>query len=107
MAKTYGMDLGTANTLICHKGEIILRAPSVVAINNDDREIVALGPNAKNMLGKTPSGITAFRPLKGGVIAEYELTEQLLRRCLSKVCSARITKPCVAISVAAKVTEVS
>ena len=85
MAKIYGMDLGTANTLICHKGEIILRAPSVVAINDADREIVALGPSAKSMLGKTPAGITAFRPLKGGVIAEYEVASKMVRGFLEHV----------------------
>lgn len=78
MAKYYGMDLGTANTLICHRGEIILRAPSVIAINDDDREIVALGPNAKRMLGRTPEGITAFRPLKGGVIADYDAASKMV-----------------------------
>ena len=72
MAKIFGMDLGTANTLICTRGKgIIIKAPSVVAINDSTRDIVALGKSAKSMLGKTPEGITAFRPLKGGVIAEY------------------------------------
>lgn len=85
MAKIYGMDLGTANTLICHKGDIILRAPSVVAVNDIDKEIVALGPNAKNMLGKTPAGITAFRPLKGGVIAEYEVASKMIHGFLEHV----------------------
>jgi rod shape-determining protein MreB len=80
MAKIFGIDLGTANTLICAKGKgIILRAPSVVAINDSSREIVALGMSAKNMLGKTPAGITAFRPLHGGVIAEYEVASKMVR----------------------------
>ncbi|MBE6576989.1 MAG: rod shape-determining protein [Ruminococcaceae bacterium] len=80
MAKIFGIDLGTANTLICAKGRgIILRAPSVVAINDTSREIVALGMSAKNMLGKTPEGITAFRPLRGGVIAEYEVASKMVR----------------------------
>ena len=80
MAKIFGIDLGTANTLICTKGKgIILRAPSVVAINDTSREIVALGKSAKNMLGKTPEGITAFRPLRGGVIAEYEVASKMVR----------------------------
>jgi rod shape-determining protein MreB len=80
MAKIFGIDLGTANTLICAKGKgIILRAPSVVAINDTSREIVALGMSAKSMLGKTPEGITAFRPLRGGVIAEYEVASKMVR----------------------------
>ncbi len=80
MAKIFGIDLGTANTLICTKGKgIILRAPSVVAINDSTREIVALGMAAKNMLGKTPEGITAFRPLRGGVIAEYDVASKMIR----------------------------
>lgn len=80
MAKIFGMDLGTANTLICTKGKgIILRAPSVVAINDSSREIVALGMSARSMLGKTPEGITAFRPLRGGVIAEYEVASKMVR----------------------------
>ena len=80
MAKIFGIDLGTANTLICAKGKgIILRAPSVVAINDASRDIVALGMSAKSMLGKTPEGITAFRPLRGGVIAEYEVASKMVR----------------------------
>ena len=86
MAKIFGMDLGTANTLICEKSKgIILRAPSVIAVNDADREIVALGIPAKNMLGKTPEGITAYRPLKGGVIAEYEAASKMVRGYLEHV----------------------
>ncbi len=86
MAKIFGMDLGTANTLICTKGKgIILRAPSVAAINDDSREIVALGMSAKSMLGKTPEGITAFRPLQGGVIAEYEIASKMVRGYLEAI----------------------
>ncbi len=100
MAKIYGMDLGTANTLICHRGEIILRAPSVVAISDDDREIVALGPSAKNMLGKTPAGITAFRPLKGGVIAEYNIASKMVRGFLEKVDAFSIfSRPIVVVCI--------
>ena len=86
MAKIFGIDLGTANTLMCAKGKgIILRAPSVVAINDDSREIVALGMSAKSMLGKTPEGITAFRPLRGGVIAEGEVASKMVRGYLEAV----------------------
>ena len=86
MAKIFGIDLGTANTLMCAKSKgIILRAPSVVAINDETREIVALGMEAKNMLGKTPEGITAYRPLQGGVIAEYEVASKMVRGYLEAI----------------------
>ncbi len=80
MAKLVGIDLGTANTLLCTKAKgIVLRAPSVVAISKSDREVVALGKEARNMLGKTPAGILAFRPLKDGVVADPEVTAKMLR----------------------------
>lgn len=86
MAKIFGIDLGTANTLMCAKSKgIVLRAPSVVAINDATREIVALGMEAKNMLGKTPEGITAYRPLQGGVIAEYEVASKMIRGYLEAI----------------------
>ena len=80
MAKIVGIDLGTANTLICTKGKgIVLRSPSVVAISKADRSVVALGKEARRMLGKTPEGILAFRPLKDGVIADPEVTSKMIR----------------------------
>ena len=80
MAKIVGIDLGTANTLICTKGKgIVLRSPSVVAISKADRSVVALGREARRMLGKTPEGILAFRPLKDGVIADPEVTSKMIR----------------------------
>ena len=80
MAKIVGIDLGTANTLICTKAKgILLSAPSVVAISKADRELVALGKEARRMLGKTPEGILAFRPLKDGVIADPESTAKMIR----------------------------
>ena len=86
MAKIFGIDLGTANTLMCAKSKgIVLRAPSVVAVNDATREIVALGMEAKNMLGKTPEGITAYRPLQGGVIAEYEVASKMIRGYLEAI----------------------
>ena len=107
MAKIYGMDLGTANTLICHKGDIILRAPSVVAVNDDDKEIVALGPSAKNMLGKTPAGITAFRPLKGGVIAEYEVASKMIHGFLERVGAFSVfSRPVIIVCIPHKATGV-
>ena len=67
MAKTIGIDLGTANSLVCVKNKgIVLRQPTVVAISKADREIVALGSRARSMLGKTPAGIEAIKPLRDG-----------------------------------------
>ena len=80
MAKMVGVDLGTANTLICMKGTgIVVRAPSVVAINKDSREILTQGAEAKRMLGRTPTGILALRPMKDGVISDAEVTAGMLR----------------------------
>ncbi len=107
MAKIYGMDLGTANTIICHKGEIILRAPSVVAINDYDREIVALGVRAKDMLGKTPVGITATRPLKGGVITDGEVASKMIRGFLERANAFSIfSRPIVIVCIPHKATGV-
>ena len=107
MARIYGLDLGTANTMICHKGEIILRAPSVVAINDADREIVALGPSAKSMLGKTPAGITAFRPLKGGVIAEYDVASKMVRGFLEHIGAFSLfSRPVIIVCIPHKATGV-
>ncbi len=107
MAKIYGMDLGTANTLICHKGQIILRAPSVVALSDDDREIVALGPNAKDMLGKTPVGITATRPLKGGVITDGDVASKMVRGFLERVGAFSIfSRPIIIVCIPHKATGV-
>ena len=80
MAKMVGVDLGTANTLICLKGTgIVVRSPSVVAINKDSREIITQGVEAKRMLGRTPTGILALRPMKDGVISDAEVTARMLR----------------------------
>ncbi len=79
-----GIDLGTANTLVHVKGKgIVLREPSVVAIKSDSGEVLAVGEEAKRMLGRTPGSIIAIRPMKDGVIADYEITQSmmLLRLC--------------------------
>jgi rod shape-determining protein MreB len=81
-----GIDLGTANTLVYVKNEgIVLREPSVVAINTDTGEVLAVGNEAKEMIGRTPSSIRAVRPLKDGVIADFEVTEKMLRYFIKKV----------------------
>lgn len=103
-----GIDLGTATVLVYARGRgIVLREPSVVAIDKNTNRILAVGEQAKQMLGKTPANIVAIRPLRDGVIADYEVTEAMLRYFLNKVCSRRwIFKPTVMICVPAEVTSV-
>ena len=108
MAKTVGVDLGTANTLICMKGSgIVVRSPSVVAINSDTREIIAQGAEAKRMLGKTPAGILAFRPLKDGVITDADVTASMLRNYFRYMGAiSTFSRPIVVACVPHGVTEV-
>ena len=78
-----GIDLGTANTLVYVKGEgIVLSEPSVVAIDSSTREVLAIGEEAKRMLGRTPNNIIAIRPLKDGVIADFEIVEKIFKNIL-------------------------
>lgn len=108
MAKIVGIDLGTANTLICTKGKgIVLRSPSVVAISKADRSVVALGREARRMLGKTPAGILAFRPLKDGVIADPEVTAKMIRAFFEYTDSISLfSRPSVIVCIPYGVTEV-
>ncbi len=108
MAKLVGIDLGTANTLLCTKQKgIVLRAPSVVAISKSDREVVALGSEARRMLGKTPEGILAFRPLKDGVIADPEVTSKMLRAFFEYTDSISLfARPSAIVCIPYGVTEV-
>jgi rod shape-determining protein MreB len=103
-----GIDLGTANTLVFVRDKgIVLREPSVVAINNETREVVAVGDEAKRMLGRTPLSITALRPMKDGVIADFEITEAMLRYFIQKVNnSVRFVPPRVVVAVPSGITEV-
>ena len=102
-----GIDLGTSRIVICDLARgVVLDEPSVIAVAESDGHVIAFGTEAESMLGRNPDTIRVVRPGRMGVIAEYELAEQLLRLCLARVCSARITKPCVAVSVAEKITEV-
>lgn len=102
-----GIDLGTSRIVIYEPNQgIVLDEPAVIAIAKKDGHVVAFGSEAEAMLGRTPDSIIAVRPVQKGVIAEYDLAEKLLRCCLSRVCFNRITKPCVAVSVAEKLTEV-
>jgi len=103
-----GIDLGTANTLVCVKNKgIILNEPSVVAINNRTKELEAVGSKAKKMIGRTHVSLEAIRPLKNGVIADYEVTEKMLREFYKKVHKRKfLANPKVVICVPAGVTQV-
>ncbi len=107
-SKRIGIDLGTANSLVYLAGEgIVLNEPTVVAISTDDNKVLAVGNEAKEMLGRTPSNITASRPMRDGVIADYVITEVMIRYFLDKVCgSSRFFKPEVMICAPAGVTSV-
>src|SRR5262249_57822126 len=80
------IDLGTANTLVYVRGEgIVMNEPSIVAIHQADHSVLGVGHEAKAMLGRTPGNITAIRPLKDGVIADFDVTEKMLHHFISKV----------------------
>ncbi len=101
-----GIDLGTANTLVFLPGKgVVLDEPSVVAISEQDRKILAVGTDAKEMIGKTPESIIAYRPMKDGVIADYRVTEVMLRYFINKALGPwNFWKPEVMVSVPAGVT---
>jgi len=107
-----GIDLGTANTMVLVRGRgIVIREPSVVAIHQKTRDILAIGTEAKRMVGKTPANILAVRPLREGVISDFDITEQMLRFFINKVhqTSSRLPKiprPRVVIGIPSGVTEV-
>jgi rod shape-determining protein MreB len=102
------IDLGTANTLVYLKGNgIVLNEPSVVAVDQKSKKVYAVGAEAKSMLGKTPDHITAVRPLKDGVIADFEITEVMLREFIRKSQKKRFfIRPRIVISVPSGITEV-
>ncbi|HOQ13493.1 MAG TPA: rod shape-determining protein, partial [Bacillota bacterium] len=108
MSRSIGIDLGTANTLVYVKGKgIVLREPSVVAIEAKSGKVVAVGSDAKLMLGRTPGSITAMRPLKDGVIAEFDVTAAMLHQFFKKVSgNTMLTRPRVIICIPYGVTEV-
>lgn len=103
-----GVDLGTANTLVCVRGEgVVLNEPSVVAVERGTKRIMSVGLEAKRMLGRTPEGIEAVRPLRDGVIADVDVTELMLRHFLKQVMSKRIfrIKPRVVVGLPSGITE--
>lgn len=103
-----GIDLGTANTLVFSKGKgIVIREPSVVAIQSNTKQVLAVGEEAKRMIGRTPGNIVAIRPLKDGVIADFDVTQSMLKYFLSKAMARKsIFQPRVVICVPSGVTEV-
>lgn len=106
--RAIGIDLGTANILVAIKGKgIVYREPSVVAINKNTNELVAYGYEAKEMLGKTPENIVAFKPLKDGVIADFTATKLMLSSIVTKICREyRIFRPKVVVGIPSGITEV-
>ncbi len=107
-ARDMGVDLGTANTLVYVRGKgIVLQEPSVVAVDSDSGEIFAVGNEAKRMVGRTPGNIRAIRPMKDGVIADFDVTEKMLRYFIEKTQKRRsIFRPRVVVGVPSGVTEV-
>ena len=103
-----GIDLGTANVLVYIKGKgVVMNEPSVVALNKDTDEILAVGEEARQMLGRTPSNIIAVRPLRDGVVSDYDITERMLKYFIKKTCgSGRFFKPKIMICIPSGVTEV-
>lgn len=108
LSRDMGIDLGTANTLVHVKGKgIVLREPSVVAIQRDNGEVLAVGEEAKQMIGRTPGNIVAVRPLKDGVIADFDVTQAMLKYFINKAMDTKsFVKPRVVIGVPSGVTEV-
>lgn len=106
--KRIGIDLGTANTLVYVVGEgIVLNEPTVVAVTAEENHVVAVGHEAKEMLGRTPGNVTALRPLRDGVVADYTITEAMLSYFIDKVCGKRhFIKPEVMVCVPSGVTQV-
>ena len=103
-----GIDLGTANVLVYMKGQgIVLNEPSVVAVDKNTGEILAVGEDAREMLGRTPASIVAVRPLREGVISDYDMTERMLKYFIRKACgSSRFFRPKLMVCVPSGVTEV-
>jgi rod shape-determining protein MreB len=108
-SKDMGIDLGTANSLVYVKGKgIVLREPSVVAIQRDNSQVLAVGEEAKQMIGRTPGNIIAIRPMKDGVIADFDVTQSMIKYFISKALRGRafLIRPRVVVSVPSGVTAV-
>ena len=107
MARDLAIDLGTANTLVFARGEgIVLNEPSVIALNSRSREVLAMGRDAWQMIGRTPSYIVAVRPLRKGAITDFEVTQEMIRLLLKRVGVNRFNRPRVVICVPSAITAV-
>lgn len=108
LAKDVGIDLGTANILIYVKGEgIVLNEPSIVVVDTNENKVIAMGNEAKEMIGKTPENIKVIKPLKDGVIADFEITELMLNNYIKRVkAKSLLTRPRVLICCPSNITEV-
>ena len=100
LSRDIGIDLGTANILVYEEGKgIVLREPSVVAVDKNTGKVLQVGAAARNMLGRTPGNIVAVRPLRDGVISDYEMTEKMLDQFLKKISKFSLIKPRVIVCV--------
>ena len=107
MGADIGIDLGTAYVLVYVKGKgIVLREPSVVAVKEKTNEVIAVGEEARKMIGRAPSSIVTIRPLRQGVISDYDATEQMLKYFIHKAIGHRLVKPRIGVCVPSGVTEV-
>lgn len=105
-SKEIGIDLGTSSILAYTKEKLVLNEPSVVAVNKKSEELVAVGKEARKMLGRTPENITAIRPLKDGVISNYTLTEKMLKYYIKQINKFNLISPKVMICIPSEITEV-
>ena len=107
LSRDMGIDLGTANTLVYVSGKgIVLQEPSVIAIDLHDRTAIAVGEEAKKMMGKTPPNVAVIRPLRDGVIADFDTAEQMLKHFMARVHGGRVVSPRVVIGIPSGVTSV-
>lgn len=106
-SKDVGIDLGTANTLVYVQGKgIVVREPSVVALDKYDGKVLAVGEEANEMIGRTPENIVAIRPLKDGVIADFDITQVMIRRFIRRANVSGVFKPRVVVCIPSGITEV-
>ena len=106
-SKDIGIDLGTASVLVYIKGKgVVLREPSVVAMDKNTGKLLKVGTDAQAMLGRTPGNIVAMRPLREGVISDYDMTERMLKEFIKKVTTFSLFKPRLLICVPSGITEV-
>ena len=107
LIKDIGIDLGTASVLVYIKGKgVVLREPSVVAIDKNTGKLLKVGSEAQAMMGSTPGNIVAIRPLREGVISDYDMTERMLKEFIKKVAGFQLIKPRLLICVPSGITEV-